>query len=95
MGATGRGPYHGVHTDAAAALGSAEEPHAHPDWLWPPSSQDLLLERDIAHVLERIQAERSELRRHAMWRLYAAKVRMRSDAELRRQAIVSALREAP
>ena len=95
MSAKGRGPYHGVHTEAPAVQVPSEEPHAHPDWLGPPSSQDLTLERDIAHVLERIQAERSELRRHAMWRLYAAKVRMRSDAELRRQAIVSALREAP
>ena len=62
---------------------------AHPDWPWPPSSHDLALERDIAHLLERIHAEKSELRRHALWRLYAAKVRMRSDAQIRRLALAA------
>ena len=88
-------PYRGRATPepeaAVPTLRAAAHPTAHPDWLGPPSPQDVALEGDIAHVLERIEAERSELRRHAMWRIYAAKVRMRSDAELRRQAIVAAL----
>ena len=72
---------------AQERLSAPFDPSAHPDWPWPPSTQDVALERDLAHILARIEGERSELRRHAMWRVYAAKVRMRSDAQIRRLAI--------
>lgn len=64
-----------------------ERPEDHLDWIGPPSPHDVALECDMAQLLARIQTCESELRRHAMWRVYAAKVRMRSDAEIRRQAI--------
>jgi len=69
---------------APSASTAAEE---HPDWPWPPSHQDVALEADLRALLDRIQAERSEIRRHGMWRVYAAKVRLRSDAQIRRMAI--------
>ena len=91
MGAPYRGRATPAHEAAVPTLREPSDPTSHPDWLWPPSRQDVVLEGDIAHMLARLQAEPSELRRHAMWRIYAAKVRMRSDAELRRQAIVAAM----
>ncbi len=71
------------------------DPAAHPDWPWPPSARDDALKAELAHMLERIGAERSEIRRHGMWRTYAEKVRMQSDAEIRRQAIASMSQERP
>ncbi len=79
---------------APDGVAASIDPTAHPDWPWPPSSQDVALERDLARLLERIEAERSALRRHAMWRVYAAKVRMRSDAEIRRCALRQAATRA-
>ncbi len=65
----------------------------HPDWPWPPSARDEALKAELAHMLDRISAEPSEIRRHGMWRIYATKVRMQSDAELRRQAIRAFVKE--
>jgi len=69
------------------APSAATAAEAHPDWPWPPSRHDVTLEGDLAALLDRIQGERSEIRRHGMWRIYAAKVRLRSDAQIRRMAI--------
>ncbi len=77
-----------------APAGKVETADAHPDWPWPPSMYDRALEADLAHLLGRIQAERSELRRHGLWRVYAEKVRMRSDAQIRRMAILALTEQA-
>lgn len=68
----------------AGAVAAVESP---PDWPLYATEFDVSLERDIAHLRERIQAEKSELRRHAMWHLLACKIRMRSDAQIRRQEL--------
>ena len=67
----GRAPIQDPHRDCAAE----------------PSAVEMALERDLEALLARIQAERSSLRRHQMWRVYARKVRMRSDQQIRRMAM--------
>lgn len=69
-----------------------ERPEDHLDWIGPPTQRDIDLERDIAHLLDRIQRCESEIQRHGLWRVYASKVRMRSDAQLRRMAIEGLVR---
>ena len=67
--------------------GAVPTTRPHPDWPGEPSALDVALERDLEALLARIQAERSSLRRHQMWRVYARKVRMRSDQQIRRMAM--------
>ncbi len=85
---TTRTPFHKFLAPTSGSRGAQEQERSA-----DPSDHDSALERDLARVLERVHAERSPIRRAGLWRVYCAKVRMRSDAQIRRMADADAALE--